>query len=125
MSCTLSSEHYRRSPLVRGGLEIKCQVVIETLATMLQARLTRRYLDLLKDLYTEPTEDRVVGNLFNFVMTLPPIVATPQAPVKRKTNSASTTLSRNRDVRGMFAVPNKKKTPNVMLLMMIEIEINH
>ena len=29
---------------------------------MLQARLTRRYLDLVKDLYTGPTEERVVKN---------------------------------------------------------------
>ena len=28
MSCTLSSEHYRRSPLVGGVLEIECQVLI-------------------------------------------------------------------------------------------------
>ena len=34
----------------------------ETEATMLQARLTRRYLDLVKDLYTGPTEERVVKN---------------------------------------------------------------
>ena len=53
MYCTLSSEHYRRSPLVQGGLEIEWQVVIETRATMLQASLTRRYLDLVKNLYTE------------------------------------------------------------------------
>ena len=55
-------------------------------------------LDLVKDLYVEPTKDRVVGNLFNFVMTLPPAVATPQAPDKRKTKSASTTISKNRDI---------------------------
>ena len=33
MYCTLSSEHYRRSPLVQGGLEIECQVAIETRAS--------------------------------------------------------------------------------------------
>ena len=40
MYCTLSSEHYRRSPLVQGGLEIECQAMIETRATILQAKLT-------------------------------------------------------------------------------------
>ena len=69
MYCTFSSEHYRRSLLVHGGLEIECQVLIETRATMLQARLTIHYLDLVSDLYTEPTEDRTVGNPFNFVMS--------------------------------------------------------
>ena len=47
---------------------------------MLQSRLTARYLDLVKDLYMESAEDRVVGNLFNDVT---PMVNTP-APVKRK-----------------------------------------
>lgn len=118
MYCTLSSEHYRRSPLVKGGLEIECQGVIETRATILQAKLTSRYLDLVKDLYTEPTEDIAVGNLFNFVMTLPPTVVTPQAPGKRKKKSASTstTVSNNRDIREMLAAPKKKKTPSVIVV---------
>ena len=35
MKCTFSAENYRRSLLVQGGLEIECQVVIKTPATML------------------------------------------------------------------------------------------
>ena len=75
-----------------------------------------RYLDLVKDLYREPVDGWVVGNLFSFVMTLPPTVVTPQAPVKKKKKSASTTVSRNRDIREMFAAPKKKKTPNVIVV---------
>ena len=37
----------KRSPLVQVGLGIESQVVIETPATMLQARLTRGYLRLV------------------------------------------------------------------------------
>ena len=84
MYCTLPSEHYRCSPLVQGGLEIECQIVIKTQTTVLQARLTTLYLDLVKNPYWESTEDRVVRNLFNFIMMLLPTVVTPQAPVKRK-----------------------------------------
>ena len=50
MYCKLSSEHYHRSPIVQGGLEIECEGVINSRATMLQSRLTARYLDLVKDL---------------------------------------------------------------------------
>ena len=57
---------------------------------MLQSRLTARYLDLIK----EPAEDRVVGNLFHFVMALPQIVNTP-APVKRKKKAAAINASGN------------------------------
>ena len=77
---------------------------------MLQSRLTAGYLDLVKDLYTEPGEDRVVGDLFNFVMTLPPMVNTP-APVKRKKKASAINASGNRDIREMFGASKKKKTP--------------
>ena len=90
--------------------------MIKTQATMLKVKLTRRYSDLVKDLYTEPTEDRVVGKLFNFAMTLPPTLVTPQSLVKRKPKSVSTTVSRNRDIREIFAAPKKKKTPNVIVV---------
>ena len=110
MYCKLSSEHDRRSTLVQGGLEIECEVVINSRATMLQSGLTARHLDLVKDLYTEPT----VGNLFNFVMTLPPMVNTPP-PVKRKKKAAAINASGNRDIREMFGASKKKKKHQKLL----------
>ena len=82
---------------------------------MLQSRLTASYLDLVKDLYTEPAEDRVVGNLFNFVITLPPMVNTP-APVKRKKKAATINASRNRDIGEMFGASKKKKTSKIIVI---------
>ena len=84
MYCKLSSPHYRRSPLVQGGLEIQCEVVLISRATMLQSRLTARYMELVTDLYIEPAEDRAIGNLFNFVMALPPVVNTPPVSAQNK-----------------------------------------
>ena len=80
---------------------------------MLQS--TASYLDLVKDLYTEPAEDRVVGNLFNFVMTLPPMVNTPE-PIKRKKKAAAINASGNRDIRAMFGASKKKKTPKIIVI---------
>ena len=79
MYCKLSSEHYRRSPFARG-LEIECEVLINSRATMFQSRLTARYLDLVKDLYTEPA---VFWKPTQFCHDITPMVNTP-APVKRK-----------------------------------------
>ena len=95
------------SLVVQRGLEIECEV-INSRATMLQSRLTVRYLDLVKDLYTEPAEDRLVGTLLNFVMTLPPMVNTP-APVKRKKKATAINASGNRDIREMFGASKMKK----------------
>ena len=85
MHCKLTSRHYRRSPLVQGGLEIKCEVVINSRATVLQSRLTVRYLELIQNLYTKPVEEKVLGELvFNFVMALPPMVNMPVLPILKK-----------------------------------------
>ena len=105
--------HYRRSPLVQGGLEIKCEVVINSRATVLQSRLTARYLELIQNLYTEPVEERVMGELvFNFVMTLPPMVNMPVLPTLKKRKKKATTTNattRNRDIREMFSGSKKSK----------------
>ena len=83
MHCKLTSRHYRCSPLVQRGLEIKCKVVINSRATVLQSRLTAHHLELIQNLYTEPVEERVMGELvFNFVMTLPPMVNMPVLPTE-------------------------------------------
>ena len=85
MHCKLTSRHYRRSPLVQGGLEIKCEMVINSRATVLQSRLTSRYPELIQNLYTEPVEERVMRELvFNFVMTLPPMLNMPVLTTLKK-----------------------------------------
>ena len=105
MYCMCSSEYYRHSRSVQGGLELECQVAIKTWATLFQALLTRRYLDSVKDLYVEATEDGTNGILFNFVVTLPPIVVAQHALAKKKIQSAFTTVSRNQDIQEMFTAP--------------------
>ena len=80
---------------------------------MLQSKLTARYLELIQNLHTEPVEERVMGELvFNFVMTLPPIVNMPVLPrLKKKKKKASTTnaTTRNRDISEMFSGSKKSK----------------
>ena len=113
MHCKLTSKHYCRSPLVQGELEIKCEVVINSRATVLQSRLTVRYLEFVQNLYIEHVEERVVGELIlNFVMTLPPMVNMPVLPKlkKRKKKAATTNATiRNRDIREMFSGSKKSK----------------
>ena len=89
-------------------LVLECEVAINSRETMLQSRLTARYLDLVKDLYREPAEDRVVGNLFNFVVTLSPMVNT-SAPIKRKKKASAINASGNRDIREMFGATKNQK----------------
>ena len=79
---------------------------------MLQSKLTARYLELIQNLYTEPVEERVMGELvFNFVMILLPMVNMPVLPTLKKRKKRATTTNattRNRDIREMF--PGSKKS---------------
>ena len=52
---------------------------------MLQAKLTTRCLKLVHSLYTEPVEEKLMGELiFNFVMTLPPLPGTSITPLEKR-----------------------------------------
>jgi hypothetical protein len=114
MHCKLVSRHYRRSPLVQGGLEIKCEVVFTSRATILQSKLATRYLDLVKNLYLEPVQDTVVGDIFNFVMTLPPAVNILATKNNKRKKVADP--KKNRDIREMFSAGKKKKASQVIVI---------
>ena len=52
----LHETHYRRSPLVQGGLEIPCDLVIRMPNAMKSAELLKKYLKLFENCYEEPQE---------------------------------------------------------------------
>ena len=51
---------------------MKCEVMINARSTLIQSRLTTLYLELAYNIYTEPVDERLMGELiFDFTMTLP------------------------------------------------------
>ena len=50
----LTSSHYRRSPLVKGGLEISFELTLKLSKGECIKALLEKYDTLLNDLYTEP-----------------------------------------------------------------------
>ena len=50
VKATLTSKHYRRSPLTQGGLEIPCMVKVAMPGTLLNKKLLERYEKMVKDL---------------------------------------------------------------------------
>ena len=61
MNLELTSKHYRRSPLVQGGMEIACQCFVRMPATLRNVKITEKYLQLVKVLYTDPKEEEILG----------------------------------------------------------------
>ena len=65
--CTLTIRwiHYRRSPLVQGGLDVLCKVTITMIGSVVNHLLLTRYESLLKELYIEPKDEKIVGTFFS------------------------------------------------------------
>ena len=57
----LTSDDYRRSPLVQGGLEINCKVTVKV-PNATARQVTERYRALVEELYVEPKEEEIFGS---------------------------------------------------------------
>ena len=63
MEAELSSTNYRRSPLVQGGLEIPCDVIVTMLGTTDNQLTLRKYKKLVCEKYAEPKEEAIISFL--------------------------------------------------------------
>ena len=57
----IRGRHYRRSPLVQGGLEVPCEIKIAMVGSIINHHLLVRYESLLKELYIEPKDEEIIG----------------------------------------------------------------
>ena len=62
VSVLLTGTHYRRSPLVKGGLEIPCKISVSVRGTCLNLLLLERYKQLTEELNIELKEETVLGS---------------------------------------------------------------
>ena len=69
VSAKLTSVHYRRSPLVQGGIEIPCVVTVSMPGTVINQLLMERYKQLVETLYTEPKEEEILGTFLQLENT--------------------------------------------------------
>ena len=61
----LSSTDYRRSPLIQGGLEIPCNIIVKMPPTLINKKIIERLEELLDVLYIEPDGSAVVGSFLH------------------------------------------------------------
>ena len=54
VSAKLTSTHYRRSPLVQGGIEVSCVVIVSMPDNVINQLLMERCKQLIETLYTKP-----------------------------------------------------------------------
>ncbi|XP_057290014.1 uncharacterized protein LOC130657458 [Hydractinia symbiolongicarpus] len=120
MKSTLTSVHYRRSPLVQGGLEIPCKITVTLPGTVNNLLVLARYQQLVEALYTEPKEELILGSFLHIAVILDVVVPTEERP-KRKKNTAksqSKETKKQKDIRNFFGntsaapAPKRQKVNN-------------
>ena len=107
VQATLSTTHYRRSPLVQGGLEIACKVSVKMPGTIKNHLLIDRYFELVRSLYTEPKNEVILG-LFLRPVDVP---CTPKSNARKKKVKTPVPAEKpksNRDIRTMFQHMKRK-----------------
>ena len=62
VSAQLTGEHYRRFPIVQGGMEIACKVTVKIPGTCINILLMEKYKQLVQQLYIEPKNEEILGS---------------------------------------------------------------
>ena len=91
ITAQLTSEHYRRSPLVQGGLEIPCKVTVTIPGTCANLLVMEKYKQLVDELYVQPKEEQIIGSFLQPLSSVIeetaeelPCQSNVQKPKKRK-----------------------------------------
>ena len=85
----LSSTDYRQSPLVQGGLEIPCNVIIKMPSTLINKKIIEKFKVMLDVSYVEPVGSVVVESFLHHTVD-PPLA--PAAKISKKGKQKKETL---------------------------------
>ena len=99
VSAQLTSKHYRRSPIVWGGIEIPCKVIVRIPGTCINLLLMEKYKQMVEELYIEPKNEEVLGCFLEPNENIDDLPRpAPKNPKRRKEE-----ISKNqKDIRGFF-----------------------
>ena len=110
-TATLTSERYRRSPLVQGDIEIPCKVSVTMPGTVSNLLLLEKYGQLVEELYTEPKNEEILGSYLHADVTDHRPVP---AKINKKRKKTIPDVSCNqKDIQSFFANASKSQIKNV------------
>ena len=58
----LTSDNYRRSPLILGSIEIPCKVTAKIPGTVINLLIMEKYIQLVQKLHTGPNDEDILGS---------------------------------------------------------------
>ena len=110
VQATVNGKHYRRSPLIQGGLEVPCLAIFAMLRSIMNHLLIAQYEKLLGKIYLEPKDEEIMGTFLsdirenNFVGTnqCTPCESSSMTKNKKKEQVWS------RDIQNIFRKKNKR-----------------
>ena len=103
----LTSNHYRSSPIIQGGLEIPCKASIKMPATMLNRNLLKRYEEMVSHLYTEPEESIMMGSFVFNDIEESEVNTSKKKRKKDLPQAKGQTQARSRNIRSMLTCLRK------------------
>ena len=107
ISAILTLTDYRKSPLVQGGLEIACKVIVKLSGTVRNHLLMDRYVKIVKVNYIEPKHEVILGYFIKKSST----AAQPTNKNRNtwKTNNPNKKQKPNHDIRSLFRREEEKR----------------
>ena len=103
VSAQLTSDHYRWSPIVQGGMEIASKVTVKVPGTYVNILLMEKYKKLVQHLHIEPKNEETLGSFLQANETIDSVEAQPvskKAKVIRKQSDKS--VNRQKDISHFF-----------------------
>ena len=67
VQATVNGKHYRRSPLIQGGLEVPCLVTVTMPRSIMNHLLIAQYEKLLGKIYLEPKDEEIMGTFLSVI----------------------------------------------------------
>ena len=107
ISAILTSTDYRRSPLVQGGLEGACKVIVKLRATVRNHLLMDRYVEIVNVKYIEAKHEVILGPFLKKLST-----AAQPTNIKRNrsnTNNPKKKQKPNHDIRSLFRSVDERR----------------
>ena len=121
----LSSTNYRRSPLIQGGLEISCDIIVTMPGTIDNQLILEKYKKRVCEKYAEPKEEVIIGSFLerNAIAQTGPSTIQNQQKTNIPTNNKKKTDKKkpvsSYDIRSLLS----DSRPTVIKKKIIEIDL--
>ena len=101
VTAQLTRVHYRRSPLVQGGLEIPSKITVTISATVSNLLCMGKCNNILTDRYIEPKNEEIIRSFIQAINYAP--LPVPASPRKKKVEKKKNGNVRHKYIRDIFS----------------------